>query len=138
MEVKLLNISISYAVVVEGNWFEDYPSVLMSQGKFVAVPTLIGHTTAELSDRITVTANFSSDASILAYTASYVSYVPYSTLVALLALFPPSDYADTGPPGSGSQWSRLVDVDNNLQSFCPIYAAAGQISAKGVSVWKCK
>jgi hypothetical protein len=110
----------------------------MSQGKFVAVPSLIGHTTAELSDRITVTANFSSDATILGYTAHYVEYTPYSTLVEMLALFPPSDYSDIGPPTSGSQWSRLVDVDNNLQSFCPIYAAASQISAKGAPVYKCK
>ena len=128
----------SYAPIVEGNWFQDYPSILMNQGKFVAVPTLIGHTTAELSTRIPTFVNFASDRSILDFTGAFVSYTPPSTLQAMLDLFPASNYTNIGPPGSGSQWSRVVDIDNYLQSFCPVQAAASQISAKGAPVWKCK
>lgn len=110
----------------------------MKQGRFIAVPTLIGHTTSELSLRIPTFANFIDDKSELGFTGAFLSYTPLATLQALLNLFSPSDYADIGPPGSGSQWSRVVDVDNYLQSFCPVFTAANQISNKGAPVWKCK
>ncbi|TVY84634.1 Secreted lipase [Lachnellula suecica] len=125
-----------YAVVVDGVWFQDYPSVLMSAGQFVAVPTVIGHTTNELINRIPTYVGFSSDASILGFTGAYVPYVPQQTVTEMLALFPASQYSDSGPPGSGSQWTRVVDIDNYLQSFCPINTAASQISSKGADVWK--
>ena len=110
----------------------------MKQGKFVAVPTVIGHTSNELSLRIPTFANFVDDESILGFTGAFLSYTPLSTLQALLSLFSPSDYKDIGPPGSGAQWSRVADVDNYLQSFCPVFTAANQIANKGVPVWKCK
>lgn len=112
----------------------------MKQGKFVSVPTLMGTTTRELIYRIPVNANFVSEQSILGFVANFISYVPSSTLTQLFALFPFSDYANTapGPPGSGVQWSRVVDIDNHMQSFCPMLAAAEQITSKGSDVWKCK
>ncbi|TVY49795.1 hypothetical protein LOCC1_G000437 [Lachnellula occidentalis] len=84
----------------------------------------------ELSLRIPTFANFTDDKSILGFTGSFLSYTPVPTLQALLDLFSPSDYADTGPPGSGHLWSRVVDVDNYVQSFCPVFTAANQIAAK--------
>jgi len=128
----------SYAPVVEGVWFEDYPTNLMADGKFIAIPTLIGHTTHELSDRIATIFNYSSSETILQFTAPGLPFTNPAVLWDMLELFPEQDYLDLGPPGSGSQWSRVVDVDNYLQSFCAVYNAAGQIAAKGKDVFKCK
>ena len=108
----------------------------MAQGKFATLPTVIGHTTNELIDRIPADQNFSSDASILGFSSYFVSYVPPATLQEQVTLYPASEFPDDGPPGSGPQFSRVVQIDNDLQSFCPIHRASLQLSEKA-PVYKC-
>ncbi|KAH6669433.1 putative lipase 1 [Halenospora varia] len=118
-----------YAPVIDGKFMEDYPSVLLSNSKFDAMPALIGHTTDELIGRIPINQNFDNDTIILSFSQAFLSYVPQSTIKAQLALYPATDsYPDVGPPGSGSQWGRLVAIDNDLQSFYPVWEAAMSIS----------
>jgi hypothetical protein len=141
-ECQFLTTDPSYAPVVDGLWFEDFPTNLMADGKFIAVPTIIGHTTDELFDRIAVKYNFTTTQGIIIATGYNVPFCPPEVLEDMLALFEPSNYLDIAlaslPVDAGPQWSRVVDVDNYLQSFCAVYHAAGQIAAKGKDVWKCK
>lgn len=116
---------------------QDYPSVAMQKGKFASLPTVIGHTTDELIDRIPIDANFTTDESLLRFTKAFLDYVDLEVLEKEVAMYKSSDYQDIGPPGSGTQWSRVVDIDNDLQSYCPVHYAALQISAKA-PVWKCE
>jgi hypothetical protein len=115
----------------------DYPSVAMAKGKFPALPTLMGFTTDELIDRIPLNANFTTDESLLAFSTAFLSYVNPVVLAEEVKLYDPAHYADIGPPGSGTQWSRVVAIDNDLQSFCPLHHAAVDFAGKA-SVWKCK
>jgi hypothetical protein len=110
----------------------------MAAGKFIAVPTLIGHTTDELSDRIAVIYGFNSTDGIIQATSYNVPFCPRFVLGGMLDLFPPSDYPPIDLPLAGPQWGRVVAVDNYLQSFCAVYNAASQIAAKGKDVFKCK
>jgi hypothetical protein len=116
---------------------QDYPSVAMAQSKFPSLPTLIGQTTDELIDRIPTFANFTTDESILGFSQAFLSYVDPAVLAEEVGMYKSADYKDIGPPGSGTQWSRVVDIDNDLQAFCPVYQAALRISEKA-TVWKCK
>ncbi|EPE29756.1 alpha/beta-Hydrolase [Glarea lozoyensis ATCC 20868] len=124
-----------YAVVSDGVFMQDYPSVAMAQSKFASLPTLTGQTTDELTDRIPTFANFTTDEGILGFAQVFLNYVDPAVLAEEVGMYKSSDYQDIGPPGSGTQWSRVVDIDNDLQAFCPVYQAALQISEKA-AVWK--
>jgi hypothetical protein len=127
----------SYPVVVDGTLVTDYPSVAMANGRFPSLPTVIGFTTDELINRIPINANFSTNESLLGFSTAFLSYVNTTVIAEEVKLYNSADYEDIGPPGSGSQWSRVVAIDNDLQSFCPVHHAALQFARKA-SVWKCK
>ncbi|KAG9231565.1 putative lipase 1 [Amylocarpus encephaloides] len=105
-----------YAPVIDGDFLRAYPSVLMENSQLASVPTFIGHTTDELIDRVPSNVNFNSSDSALGFASAFLSYVPKKTLVDMLEIYPPGEFADEGPLGSGLQWSRIVAVDNDLQT----------------------
>jgi hypothetical protein len=109
----------------------------MAEGKFAHIPSLIGTTTNELVEVIPSTDDIDSNAAVLELAELNFPYVSLATLQQLVSYYPESDYTNIGPPLSGSEWSRLVAVENDLQMFCPSYAQAVEVSAV-TPVWKCK
>jgi len=127
----------SYSPVVDGHFLQDYPSNLMAARKFVSLPMMLGTTTDEFTEIIPTNFNISSDAQILSlFKENFVS-VSAPTLEYLMSLFPLSQFPNEGPPGSGIEWSRVVDILNNLLMFCESYFQAIDVSSLA-PVWKCE
>lgn len=108
----------------------------MEQGKFLHIPLLIGTTKDELSNAVPIDRGFGSDSAIIVYLNSKFPYVSDGTLQQLLAFYPVSNFKNTGPPLSGSQWTRVVGVVNDLLSFCPA-SEQGLQASKVVDVYRC-
>lgn len=109
----------------------------MAEGKFAHIPSIIGTTTNELVGVIPTTDDISSNAAVLELAELNFPYVSLATLQQLVSYYPEMGYPNIGPPSSGSEWSRLVAIENDLQMFCPSYAQAIEVSAVA-PVWKCK
>ncbi len=109
--------------MVDGQFLQDYPSLLLETGKLAAVPSLIGTTTNELIDFIPIYDAIGTNAALLQLIQNAHPYVNSSTLEELLLYYPQEDYTNDDPPLSGAEWSRLVAITNDLGIFCPVYGA---------------
>jgi hypothetical protein len=109
----------------------------MAAKKFPHIPMLIGSTTDEYTILIPTDFNITTDTQLLGlFQHQYVS-VPKATIQQLMDFFPLADNPNSGPPGSGVQWSRTVNIVNRLQAFCPFFHQAVDI-ASVAAVWKCE
>ncbi|KAE8451054.1 hypothetical protein EG329_004726 [Mollisiaceae sp. DMI_Dod_QoI] len=124
-----------YSPVPDANFMESWPSDLMNDGVFAKVPTIVGTTTNELVERISISNSIGSDAAVLQATEPNFPLVPNNTLQELLSYYPVTSYPNIGPPLSGAQWSRAVAIENDVEMFCPANTQAVQVSAVA-PVWK--
>ncbi|KAJ5037440.1 uncharacterized protein L3040_007615 [Drepanopeziza brunnea f. sp. 'multigermtubi'] len=127
-DTRLGSLAPVFSPVIDGKFFTDFPSVLTEQGKFARLPLLLGTTKDEFSNSVPVDRGFGSDAAILGYLNSRFPYVSDSTLRWLLTYYPVFNFKNTGPPLSGSQWTRAIAMVNDLLSFCPTTEQGIQVS----------
>ncbi|KUJ24335.1 alpha/beta-hydrolase [Mollisia scopiformis] len=126
-----------FSPVLDGDFITTWPSVLMDEGVFAKIPSIIGTTTSELVERVPIYNGIGDDAAVIQALEPYSPFVPYSSMVDLLAFYQLFEFQNVGPPLSGGQWSRTVAIENDIQILCSAYTQAIQTSQQ-VPTWKCK
>jgi carboxylesterase type B len=138
-ELYATEMTVTWNPIVDGDFFQDYPSTSLAEGKFIHVPLLIGANTDEgvsfsVTDLDNTTAVFQSLMTWRTYALSPTS------IRKLLASYP-NDPANEPPyhitanetfPQYGLQWRRSAAIGGDMviiaqrRKVCEVFSSAGQ------------